>query len=97
MTTHLTAQWLAVALVVAGSAMYATWTLLPASLRRGLAGVLLKLPLPASIATRMRAVATSASSCGCSGCDRNPLAHAGADSRTAAAPQPITLHRRLPG
>jgi hypothetical protein len=96
MTTHLTAQWLAVALVVTGSAMYATWTLMPMSLRRGLAGVLLKLPLPASIATRVRAVATSASSCGCSGCDRNPLAGADAESRTTSAVQPIKLHRRLP-
>jgi hypothetical protein len=45
----------------------------------------------------MRAVATSASSCGCSGCDRNPPAQAGADARKMAAPQPIKLHRRLPG
>jgi len=97
MTTHLTAQWLAVAFVVAGSAMYATWTLMPMSLRRGLVGALLKLPLPASIATRMRAVAIDASSCGCSGCDRNPLAHADAGSKKTAAPQPITLHRRMPG
>ena len=97
MTTHLTAQWLAVAFVVAGSAMYATWTLMPMSLRRGLAGALLKLPLPASIATRLRAVASTASSCGCSGCDRNPPAQAGADARKMAAPQPIKLHRRLPG
>jgi hypothetical protein len=91
------AQWLVVALVVATSATYATWTLLPAPLRRGLAGALLKLPLPAAIATRVRAVATSASSCGCSGCDRNPLARNEADSEQAKAPQSITLHRRLPG
>lgn len=96
MTTHLTVQWLAVALVVAGSATYATWTLMPASLRRGLAGILLKLPLPAAIATRMRAIAISTSSCGCSGCDRNPSAHNDAESKTSAT-KPITLHRRLPG
>jgi len=91
------AQWLVAALVVAGSATYATWTLLPAPLRRGVAGALLKLPLPAAIATRVRAVATSASSCGCSGCDRNPLSRDEADSKKPKAPQPITLHRRLPG
>jgi len=96
MNTHLTAQWLAVALVVAGSAMYAAWTLLPSSLRRVLAVAALKLPLPAAIAARMRAVATRASSCGCSGCDRNPLAGADAESRTMSAAQPIKLHRRLP-
>jgi len=81
MNTHITAQWLVVALVVAASATYAAWALIPASLRRGIAG---------------RTVATSTSSCGCSGCDRNPLARAEADSKTAAV-RPITLHRRLPG
>ena len=97
MNTHLTAQWLAVALVVAGSAMYATWTLLPASLRRVLAAAALKLPLPAAIAARMRTVATRASSCGCRGCERNPLAGADGDSGKTTAAQPIKLHRRLPG
>ena len=96
MNTHITAQWLVVALVVAASATYAAWALIPASLRRGIAGVLLKLPLPAPLAARMRAVATSTSSCGCSGCDRNPLARADADSEFAAT-KPIILHRRLPG
>ena len=96
MTMHVTAQWLVVALVVAASAMYATWTLMPASLRRGCAAALLRLPLPAAIASSMRAVATSASSCGCSGCDRNPLPRNGADPKAASA-RPITLHRRLPG
>ena len=97
MNTHVTAQWLAVAIVVAGSAMYAAWTLMPASLRRGIAGVLLKLPLPTAIATRMRAVAANTSSCGCSGCDRNPLAKIDTESKKTATTQPITLHRRLPG
>jgi hypothetical protein len=97
MNTHLTAQWLAVALVVAGSAAYATWTLLPASLRRVVAAAALKLPLPATVAARMRAVATRASSCGCSGCDRNPLAGADAGTGKTTAAQPIKLHRRLPG
>ena len=96
MTTHVTAQWLVVALVVVASTVYATWTLMPATLRRQLAAALLKLPLPAAVASRLRAVATSASSCGCSGCDRNPLPRTGADPKAAGA-RPITLHRRLPG
>ena len=96
MISHVSAQWLVVALVVVASTVYATWTLMPATLRRQLAAALLKLPLPAAVASRLRAVATSASSCGCSGCDRNPLARAEADSKTAAV-RPITLHRRLPG
>ena len=96
MISHVSAQWLVVALVVVASTAYATWTLMPAALRRGLAAVLLKLPLPATIASRLRAVATSASSCGCSGCDRNPLPRTSPDPKAADA-RPITLHRRLPG
>jgi len=96
MTTHVTAQWLVVALVVVASTVYATWTLMPATLRRQLAAALLKLPLPAAVASRLRAVATSASLCGCSGCDRNPLPRTSPDPKAADA-RPITLHRRLPG
>ncbi len=96
MNTHF-AQWFVVALVVAGSASYATWTLLPAALRRGLATALLTLPLPSPIAARMRAAATSASSCGCSGCDRNPLPGTASErATTGVVAQPIRLHRRLP-
>ena len=96
MNTHVAAQWLVVALVVAGSATYATWTLLPASLRRALAAAMLRLPLPAPIAVRMRAAAASASSCGCSGCDRNPLPRPAGERATTVVAQPIRLHRRLP-
>ena len=96
MTTHVTVQWLVVALVVVASTAYATWTLMPATLRRQLAAALLRLPLPTAIASRLRAVATSASSCGCSGCDHNSPARSDADPKSAG-PRPITLHRRLPG
>jgi hypothetical protein len=78
----------------------------PTALRRRVAAVLLRLamPLPRSVAAKLRAVATSTPGCGCSGCDRNPVgADQAADSRsrsgTTAATivaQPITLHRRLP-
>ena len=89
-------QWVVVAVVVAISMVSAVWTLMPAALRRRLATALLALPLPRRVAARLRVHATTASSCGCSGCDRNPSADARA---SAAAPtvQAITLHRRLPG
>ena len=88
------AQWLVVAVVVAACAVYATWTLLPASLRRTVAAAALNVPLPAPIAKRVRRMATSAPSCGCSGCDQGTPAQR--DDEASAA-RPITLHRRLPG
>jgi hypothetical protein len=91
------AQWAIVAVVVLASAIYAAWTLMPASLRRALATAALKLPLPAVVAARMRAHAANASSCGCSGCDRNPLSTKSTDTATMAAARPITLHRRIRG
>jgi hypothetical protein len=88
-------QWAVVAVVVALSAAYAAWTLMPASLRRVLATASLRLPLPAPLARRMRAHAERADGCGCSGCDHNPGA---AQRANAAVPvQPIKLHRRIPG
>jgi len=86
-------QWLVVAGVVAGSIVYAAWTLMPAALRRAVAGAALKLPLPTPLARRLRVHATATSSCACSGCDRNPLPRSGPAPVTA---RPITLHRRLP-
>jgi hypothetical protein len=69
-------QWALVAVVVAFSAAYALWTLMPASLRRTLAAASLHLPLPNSLAARMRANAERRSPSGCSGCARNPLQRA---------------------
>ncbi|HEY2190569.1 MAG TPA: DUF6587 family protein [Caldimonas sp.] len=91
------AQWAIVAVVVLASAVYAAWTLMPASLRRVLATAALKLPLPAVLATRIRSQAANASSCGCSGCDRNSLATKRAETATPAAARPITIHRRVRG
>ncbi len=91
------AQSIVVALVVIASAIYAAWMLMPASLRRVLAAAALRLPLPAVVAARMRVHASAASSCGCSGCDRNPLAKTSAASAATPAIRPIKLHRRLPG
>jgi hypothetical protein len=91
------AQWIVVAVVVFASAIYAAWTLMPASLRRLVATALLALPLPAAIAARLRDRAGDDSSCGCSGCDRNLLSRPGAGATAASAARPITLHRRTPG
>jgi hypothetical protein len=93
----MTAQWAIVAIVVLASALYAAWTLMPASLRRALAAATLKLPLPTAIAARMRAQAANASSCGCSGCGRNPLSPKSTEAATTTATRPITLHRRIRG
>jgi len=80
-------QNLIVALLVAGCAVYAAWTLMPATARRGIATSLLKLPLPAALELKMRRAATVSSGCGCDGCDHAP-------AKTArAAPQVVTFHR----
>ena len=93
----MSAQWAVVAVVVAVSAVSAIWTLMPAALRATLATRLLGLPLPRAIAARLRTHAAAASSCGCSGCDRNPLADPGASAAPVPTVRPITLHRRRPG
>jgi hypothetical protein len=91
------AQWIVVGVVVFASAIYAVWTLAPASLRRLLATAMLRLPLPAAFAARMRRHASDVSSCGCSGCDRNPLSNSDAGTTAGNVVRPITLHRRTPG
>jgi hypothetical protein len=91
------AQWIVVGVVVFASALYATWTLMPASLRRLVATVALAWPLPAAIAARMRRHASEVSSCGCSGCDHNPLAKPRGGTVASGAVRPIALHRRTPG
>ena len=84
-------QSLVVALLVAGCAVYAAWTLIPAASRRSIAAALLKTPLPGPLAGFMRRHASAASGCGCDGCDR-------ASPKTAktATTQPITFHRAPP-
>ena len=80
-------QNLIVALLVFGCAVYAAWALMPAAARRGIAGSLLKLPLPTAFESKMRKAATVSSGCGCDGCDHAP-------AKTArAAPQVVTFHR----
>ncbi|HWI11996.1 MAG TPA: hypothetical protein VNU48_11760 [Burkholderiaceae bacterium] len=81
-------QNLIVALLVAGCAVYAAWALMPAAARRGIAGSLLKLPLPAAFERKMRKAATVSSGCGCDGCDHAPAKTARAKS------QVVTFHHR---
>jgi hypothetical protein len=92
----MTLQWTVVAVVVVVSAISAAWTLMPAALRRVLAAALLRLPLPRAVAARLRRQLATASSRGCSGCDRNSLAEAGTSAAPAPPVRPITLHRRMP-
>jgi len=84
-------QELVVAVLVVACSAYATWTLMPAAARRGVAVALLKLPLPAAIALRLRKHAVASSGCGCDGCDRSPAARP-----PAGAVQPLTFHRPAP-
>ena len=86
------AQALASALLVAGCGVYAVWTLMPAAARRAAAVVLLRLPLPVMLGTRLRAVARATSGCGCDGCDRSEKR---SEKKPAAPAQhTITVHPR---
>jgi hypothetical protein len=58
-----------VGLIVAGCAVYAAWTLMPASWRRTSAGRALGLPLPKALRARAERLTRSAPGCGCDGCD----------------------------
>jgi hypothetical protein len=84
-------QQLAVAFLVVACSSYAAWTLMPAGARRGIAAHLLKLPLPATIETRLRKLAVAAAGCGCDVCDRSTAA-----KPNVGAVQPLTFHRPAP-
>ena len=85
-------QSLVVTVVVTLCSVYATWTLMPAGLRRALAITLLSGPVkfPAGLAVRLQQAAQTVSGCGaCGSCDR------AAPKRPAAAVQTITFHPRV--
>jgi len=84
-------QTLVVAMLMLGCAVYASWTLMPAGIRRRLAQQLLQVRWPAIVTARLRRHAQAASGCGCDGCDH---ATKPAD-RAQAQAQPIRLHRRI--
>jgi len=87
-------QSLIVAVLVTGCSAYAVWTLMPSTARRLLAGWMLKLPLPALLATPFERAARAASGCGCDGCDRSESKPKAATAANAA--QPLTFHPRPP-
>jgi hypothetical protein len=79
------------ALLVPGCTGFAAWKLMPMRARRALAASLLQLPhVPGALEARLRRAASSASGCGCDGCDhaeKKPAAQ-------VAASQPITFQPR---
>ncbi len=89
-----------VVVLVSGCSAYAVWSLMPASMRRSAAVLLLRLPLPVVLAARLRRHAEAASGCECNGCDRaekKPAANAGTATTTAVSTittHPITFHRQ---
>ena len=87
-------QTLIVVLLVSGCSAYAVWSLMPSSMRRNTAVMLLRLPLPKVLATRLRKHAEAASGCGCSGCDRAEKKPA---TSAATTSHPITFHRQPRG
>ena len=86
-------QYLVVALIVIGCAVYASWTLMPAALRRRSATALTALPWPRTVASWLAGQAAPGTGSGCDGCERSARAVAKA---SAGAPTPITFHRRPP-
>jgi hypothetical protein len=95
-------QTLVVTVIVVACAVYAAWTLMPASLRRRVAVALLARPLPEAVARRLRPHAVASSGCGCDGCDHAPAkaktgAMAGTPSAAATpAVQPLRFYPRPP-
>jgi len=84
-------QTLIVGVIVAGSVFYASWSLMPAGLRRALAQRALRWPLPDWAARPFQRAATPASGCGaCGGCEGN------APPKKHPAVQTVTFHRRRP-
>lgn len=85
-------QQLVVGLLVVLCSVYALWSLMPAALRRPLAGWLLRMPgigQGGPLAGLLRRAAAVPNACGCDGCDAKPAAPA----RTDAA-VPIRIHRK---
>jgi hypothetical protein len=88
-------QSMIAAVLVIGCAAYAAWSLMPAAARRALAGAMLRLPLPASVAERCRRASEVTLGCGCSGCDHASAKPPAGVARDVPA-QNITFHPRAP-
>ncbi len=89
-----------VGVLVAGSFIYAAWSLMPQVVRRLLAQGLLRWPLPRSFAAFLQQAAQAQVGCHCSGCDRAPANIKKTDKRSAAdaaTTQPLVFHPRKRG
>jgi ferrous iron transport protein B len=84
-------QYLVVALLVTGCTVYASWTLMPAGLRRRSATALAVFGWPRPVARWLAKQAAPVA--GCAGCERSTIAMPKA---SAGAPAPIIFHRRPP-
>jgi hypothetical protein len=88
-------QSLIVAVLVALSFAYAAWSLMPQALRAALARGLLRLPLPTLVRQRLLRAALASAGCGCSGCDKAPVAAPGnGNGMLTGQAQPLVFHRR---
>jgi hypothetical protein len=88
-------QLLVVVLLVALSFAYAAWTLMPLVLRAALARGLLRLPSPDFLRQPLLAAANARPGCGCSGCDKAPVATQSTGGGTLSGQaQPLVFHRR---
>jgi hypothetical protein len=85
-------QQLLVGLIVAGCAAYVGWALLlPAVLRRRLAGMLLRRQRwPMAMRRRLESAARGPAGCGCDGCDGG--ARAGKAAAVPVVPAVTTVH-----
>ena len=86
-------QSLVATLLVVGCAVFATWTLLGAGGRRGIARALLKRSLPGPAARFFRRHAAASAGSGCGSCERNADAMEKA-GRPPAQGAPLVFHRR---
>jgi len=85
----MTAQWVAVAIIVPLCALYAVWNLMGAAARRSVSIRLAAWRLPPAWMRRLQA-GDPASPCGCSGCEQADPAREG----QPAAQSIVRLHRR---
>jgi len=78
---------------------YAAWSLLPQAVLRAFAGRLQRLPLPASVRSKLLTLATTSGGCHCSGCEHaQPRAVPPNDAVKVTAPgaQVLVFHPRKP-
>ena len=66
----MTAQWVAVAIIVPLCTLYAVWNLMGAATRRRVVAWLARLPWPAAWQRRLAKSDAAGSACGCDGCDK---------------------------